>query len=249
MVRSPDRKIIDRTGPTTGGGKRMRIIAIALICGLAATTAPAGVISDIQQGLYVDGDPVAVNGATVTAATVTGFYLTEIPVAPYGGILVYFGPGHGVQAGDMVDVTGYYEEFLGGSRIVASFGQVTVTGTGQPFTPLVVDLADFLTDPDPYDGVAICLDGGLTAVFPPNQYGDWLVEPLAAPGEFLMLGDDVGFDPGVVEPGQCYTRACGVVGRAPSGPQINLFADGLVITDCTVPVESGTWSEVRALYR
>jgi hypothetical protein len=96
------------------------------------------------------GTPVTVQGVWVTAVRPDmggsrGFHIQEDPSAPYSAIFVYTGgDSPGVQVGDVVDVSGVYEEFFEFSEI--SGPTVTVVENGSlPFDPLVVDPADVAT--------------------------------------------------------------------------------------------------------
>ena len=104
----------------------MRKFAIVSFLVLMVAAAQAGVIADIQQGVYTEGDMVTVENAVVVVARYNGAYITELPVGPYAGIWVYTNDGS-LLPGDIVTVTGEYKEYYDLSEIDAStYGEWSV---------------------------------------------------------------------------------------------------------------------------
>lgn len=91
-----------------------------------------------------ENEAVSVSGLVVTAVKSGGGYYAQDPdLTEYAGVYVYDGGSATVSVGDMVDVSGTYEEYYGLVEITSP--TTTVTGTGS-ITPLELDACDFSTD-------------------------------------------------------------------------------------------------------
>ncbi len=103
-------------------------------------------IYEIQQG-EVPVDTIAtVSGAVCTAVANNGFFMQDPAGGEWSGIWVFTGMGARLPApGDVLTVTGTYEEFFGLSEINVAAGTITVTdspGGGNVPEPEPIGLAD-----------------------------------------------------------------------------------------------------------
>ncbi len=201
--------------------RALGISALLLWLGLAPTVAEATVttIYDIQMGLFEVGEEVTVEGVVVTATGRFGFFIQELDPHPTwgrmnSGIWVYTNGDHlgNVARGDVVDVTGAYEEYFDFSEIdvfnAPPCGQgvncwFQVTGTAEIPEPVEVTCADVSTGgpfAEAYESVLIkVLDDdpvnpNLWAGLP-NQFDEWYVyEDGVGAGDSLMV-DSYSADP------------------------------------------------------
>ena len=225
----------------------MRKIAIALLAVVFAAAAHAGVISDIQQGVYAEGDPVQVMGATVVDVTYNGAFITELPVGPYSGIWLYAGSDHGMLPGDVVDVQGIYIEYYDLSEIDASDGVIQVTSSGPVPTPYSLTAAELMADPEAFEGVAICLTDGfmITEI---RDYGEWVAHAMESDVDVVF--DDYWFEQPTEDMiGDCFNYACGCLYFSFGEYKLEAFADGIEFVDCAVPTEKTSFSHVKSLFR
>lgn len=230
----------------------MRKFAIAIMVVMLAAAAQAGVIADIQQGVYNEGDQVEVIGAISMGVTYNGAFITELPVGPYSGIWVYLGSGHTVVDGDVVNVQGVYEEYYDLSEINAGDGAYAVTDNVPMPAPFSLTGAEYAVDPEVFEGVAICITDGFMVTGEQNEegewpFGEWYATTIESGVEIKF--DDYWFDDTTVLPGACYNYACGCLTYSYGEYKLEAYADGIVFVDCTVPTESTTLSEVKALFR
>ena len=224
----------------------MRKSVIVLAAILIAAAAQAGVISDLQQGLYTEGDPVQVIGATVMGVTGNGAFITELPSGPYSGVWVYLGSGHTVLAGDIVDVQGVYEEYYDLTEINAGDGVYQVTGNGPLPTPYSLTAAEFAADTEAFEGVAICITDGFM-VSEIRSYGEWVAHAIESDVDVVF--DDFWFEAPTEDLlGACFDYACGCLTYSFGEYKLEAFADGITYVDCTVPTESSSLSEIKALF-
>ena len=228
----------------------MRKFAIVSFLVLMVAAAQAGVIADIQQGVYTEGDMVTVENAVVVVARYNGAYITELPVGPYAGIWVYTNDGS-LLPGDIVTVTGEYKEYYDLSEIDASTYVIgaswAVTSTGPIVDPFSVTAAEVLGDPEAYEGVSICITDGMIGTVAASTYGEWSVEVLAS-GEAIVM-DDYWFDDTTVVVGQCYDHACGIWDYGYGAYKLQPFADGIDVVECAVPATETNFSAVKGLFK
>jgi hypothetical protein len=179
--------------------KFMRTLAaLGLILAFGASTAFAvdTTIYNIRTGDHVEGELVTVHNCVVTATGFWGFFM-QVPEAShdpeylyeYSGLWVFTGNSHlgQVQSGDLVDVTGVYDEYYGlteidisnppcGTTYNCSF---TVVGTAPVPAPVVVDISDvnLATSPlaEPYESVLIHVDDNDVTLYAGtiNEYEEW----------------------------------------------------------------------------
>jgi len=229
----------------------MQKLVTVLVIVLAAAIAQAGTIMDIQQGLVEENTLVTATDVVVTAAAGNGVFLTELPVGPYAGIWCYLGNDHGIMAGDVVTVTGIYKEYYDLSEIdvpgAGEDGSIVVTAQGDVPTPYSLTAAEYLADPEVFEGVSICITDGMQVVDVPNQYGEWYAMVLDT--DLQIMFDDLFYDDTTVMAGQCYDYACGAVYFSFGEYKLEAYADGIAVVDCTVPVESNTLTGIKGLFR
>jgi predicted extracellular nuclease len=109
-------------------------------------------IYDVQMGTVGVGSTVTLTDVVVTSPTDPDnevFYVQEEAGGEYSGISVYLmdATGLDVAPGDLVTLTGTYEEFFENSQIVvASTADLSVTGAASVPTPSVVAPGDVATN-------------------------------------------------------------------------------------------------------
>ncbi|MBD3220554.1 hypothetical protein GF314_04865 [bacterium] len=225
----------------------MRKIAIAGLVLIIAAAAQAGVISDLQQGVYEEGAPVEAIGVTVVDVTGNGAFITEVPVGPYSGCWAFLGSDHGLMPGDVINIQGIYEEYYGLTEINAADGVVEVTSSGPVPAPYSLTTAELMVDPEVFEGVSICLTDGfqITQLF---DYGEWEAESVET-GELVMF-DDFWFDPPTEDQiGMCFNSVCGALTYSFGAYKLEVYADGITeYVDCTVATEATTLTEIKALF-
>jgi 5'-nucleotidase/UDP-sugar diphosphatase len=225
----------------------MRNLVIVLCLVLVAAVAQAGVISDLQQGMYTIGDEITVTNAIVTGATYNGCFITELPVGPYSGVWVYLGSGHAVVDGDVVNIVGLYEEYYDLTEINASGGLVEVVGNGPVPAGYPLTAAEFVADSEPFEGVAICITDGLTVTVAPNSYGEWFAQSVESGDEIMF--DDFWYDDTTVTEAQCFNYACGPVYYSFGAYKLEAWADGIEVVDCAVPTDASSLTDIKAMFR
>lgn len=224
----------------------MRKIAIVLAAMLIAAMAQAGVIYDIQTGVYAEGDLVQVQGATVMAASYNGAFITELPIGPYAGIWVYLGSDHTVVAGDVINVAGEYKEYFDLSEIDAADGVYEVLSNGAVPTPYSLTVEDFNVDPEMWESVAVTFTDGFM-VTELLSYGEWMAHTIESDLDLWI--DDFFFEtPLEEEIGNCFNYASGCINYSYGNFKLAPFADGIVYVDCAVPAEATSLSEIKALF-
>ena len=133
------------------------------------------------------GSTVSVSGAYVTALRPTtgssqGFYIEDGSQTDFTGIFVY--PGSttpSVQIGNVVSVSGVYEEYFDLSEIVASNVTVTDAATTLPFSPLAVQPTEIATGGakgEAYESMLLSVGAvTITNINPddPNDYDEFSV--------------------------------------------------------------------------
>ncbi|MGB1699163.1 MAG: thrombospondin type 3 repeat-containing protein, partial [Nannocystaceae bacterium] len=134
------------------------------------------------------GAQVTVSGAYVTALRPTtgssqGFYIEDGTQSPFTGIFVYTGSTTpSVSIGNVVTVSGTYEEYFDLSEIVASDISVTDAATSLPFSPLQVSdpsvIATGGADAEGYESMLLQIGAvTITNINPddPNDYDEFEV--------------------------------------------------------------------------
>ena len=224
--------------------KRMLLI---LTCLVFAVSAQAGVIQDIQNGL-IPANSMVTFPAIVTASAYQGVCVAEAPFGAYCSIWVYLGPGHGLVAGDVVDVYGEYYEYNGLSEVdcTGTGSTCTVTGTDTPPAPVVMTAAAVMADPEPWASVVITISDALE-VTELLSYNEWMTTSLTD-GTEIWFDDEYFYPahPWVV--GDCFSNATGFWTYSFGAYKLAGFVDGL--PPCgPVAAEDLTFGTVKALYR
>ncbi|MBU1702469.1 MAG: T9SS type A sorting domain-containing protein [Candidatus Eisenbacteria bacterium] len=168
-------------------------------------------IYDIELGVYNVGDPVTVEGVIVTATGFWGINVQE-PVADgtwgykWSGIWVYTGNTHlgNVTRGDIVNVTGVYQEYYELSEIDITLGggSITVVSSGNtlpaPVDVLISEVNDTGIDAEAYENVLIKVDRNDTSLFSraPDTYDEWYLSTSATigAGDSLLM-EHISADP------------------------------------------------------
>ncbi len=146
-------------------------------------------IYSIQRGEQPTGSRVRVLDVLVTARSADGFFVQTKESDPgydgadFSGIYV-FAPGHGVQVGDRVDLTGAtVNDFFGRTELTEVSIVVTASGETSPL-PVVVSAADVGTG----GSRAAALEGVLVEVVDVTVTD---VDPTPGPGDVLPINEFV----------------------------------------------------------
>jgi len=229
----------------------MRQIVFVLMFVLAGS-AMAGSIYDVQTGVYTIDDEVIVEGAIVTGVRYNGVFISEDVVGPYTGVWVYTGFDPAVGVGDLVDVKGVYTEYYDLTEIDVSAdltGYFTYVGAHDgALSPAYLTIATLNADPEPWECCFISVSGQMIVSTPPSQYGEWEVESLNTPGQFLSM-DDYWFDPANVLEGDCLCCATGILFYSFGAFKLQPFDGSICFLPCIVPNEDMSFGAVKALYR
>ena len=224
----------------------MRKFAIVLAALTIAVAAQAGVIYDLQTGVYTEGDDIQVIGATAMGVTYNGAFITELPIGPYSGVWVYLGSDHTVLAGDIVNIQGVYEEYYDLTEINAGSGSYEVTGNAPLPNPFEMTAAEFAVDPEVWEGVAICITDGFM-VTEIGSYGEWTANALESDVDIMF--DDYWFEaPTEEQIGTCFNYAKGCLYYSFGAYKLEAFADGIEYVDCAVANEATSLTQIKALF-
>jgi hypothetical protein len=145
-------------------------------------------IQDIDAaGHPAEGASVHLSSVTVTAVHTPGsdniIWVQDPAGGPFSGIAIYLGSSStAVTIGDIVDVDGVYEEFLGKTEI--SGATVAFVAAGTPLTGEVVAAADLATGgtlAEPYEGVLVTVTSVTVTDANPDAPSDY--------NEFAVTGD------------------------------------------------------------
>ena len=136
-------------------------------------------IESIQDGTTPPDTEVLVSGV-VTATGPYGVYIQHPDGGPWSGLWAYMGSDWetlygSVVAGDVVDVQGKVNEYFDLTEVdltASSIPSVTLTGTADIPSPMVLSLETLLADPEPWESVLIRLDD-VTVSSDLDEYGQW----------------------------------------------------------------------------
>jgi DNA/RNA endonuclease YhcR with UshA esterase domain len=142
-------------------------------------------IFDVQQGDVDPGEVVTIQGAVVTTPVheAAGYvFVQDAAGGPWSGIVLYLYSqvidAVDLEPGDVITVTGTYEEFYDQSQIkVTSATNIQVTGSAAVPAPAVVAPADIATggsQTESYEGVLVEVQG-VTVTNTSLGYGEFLV--------------------------------------------------------------------------
>lgn len=134
-----------------------------------------------------EGATVTIIGAYVTAvrAEDAGFWVETGSQQPYTGLAVFSGGTQpALQVGDVVTVTGVYEEYFGLAELGSPTVTILETGSPLPFAPLVVDPTDIATGgpaAEMYEAMLLQVDDVAITTVNPDAPDDF--------DEFAVTGD------------------------------------------------------------
>lgn len=145
-------------------------------------------IFQLQQDEICTQEVVTVTGAVVTSGLTfkkDGFFIQDPAGGEYSGIFVFIGEnnpnGVVINPGDVVTVTGAFDEFYGASQIeVTAAADIQVTGTGTVPAPEVVTPADITTGgpkAEAYEGVLVQVDN-VTVAANDLGFGEFSVDDM-----------------------------------------------------------------------
>jgi hypothetical protein len=173
-------------------------------------------IFQLQQDAVCPGTGmITVTGAVVTSGLTfkkDGFYIQDPMGGEYSGIFVFIGADNPnmivTNPGDIVTVTGTYDDFFGAAQIeVAGAADVMVTGTTAVPTPEVVSTADITTEgpkAEAYEGVLVQVND-VAAVADLDDHNEWSVDDdLRIDDLFFAMADWT-----IPAPGTEYTSIAG----------------------------------------
>ncbi|MBC8069279.1 MAG: lamin tail domain-containing protein [Deltaproteobacteria bacterium] len=131
-------------------------------------------IYEIQDGTFVVGDEVNVDGVIVTALRSNAIFVQEPGGGEYSGVHVFLAGPPEVAVGDEVDINGNVAEFGELTEINAADGSVTATGvTG-------LDLAATVLEPgelgEPWEAVLVRIEGAPLPVVELPQGDEFVVD-------------------------------------------------------------------------
>jgi hypothetical protein len=169
-------------------------------------------MGSVDPGLVTVSDVVVVSPVQVEDGVVV---VQEAEGGPFSGIVVFLYAdvvtGVPLAPGDVVTITGEYDEFFEESQItVTTVENLTVTGTGAVPAPIDVTPAEVVVGAETaesYEGVPVCL-ADVTATDATNQFGDFHVDDNMAATNLFLFGTPDFLD---VLPGTAFARLCGPV--------------------------------------
>ena len=152
----------------------------------SANPGPAACISTIQAIRDPShpehprvGAQVSFEDAVVTAIRDdnSGFYVQDPTGGDFSGLFVFTGSNaDDVALGDVVRVSGIYEEFFDITEITSASFEITEAGGGLPLTPMVVDPADIAdggASAEPLESVLVRVENVSIAVMNPDGASDF----------------------------------------------------------------------------
>ncbi|MBT7311003.1 hypothetical protein HN843_04525, partial [bacterium] len=221
--------------------KKLLLVALTLI---VSTSAFAGVIYDLNTGVYAQGDLVTASG-TITGVRYNGFSMTELPAGPYTGVWVYCGDASGFAIGDEITITdGEYTEYYDLSEIIQlNLALITITGNA-PVAPMVMTVAAAAADYEPWESGFVTFTDGFWVV-ELLGYGEWAARSYQS--SIDLINDDYFFDETGLEVEMCYDGVTGIMLFGYGAFKMNPMADGLVVGDCVIANEEVSFGAVKAL--
>ncbi|MFO7567326.1 MAG: amidohydrolase family protein [Enhygromyxa sp.] len=151
---------------------------------LACATTIEALADESHPDHPVPGTKVTIVDAYVTAVRPSdaGFWVETGTQEPYTGLAVFSGGTQpSLQVGDVVTVSGVYEEYYGLVQITSPTVTILDSGAPLPFEPLVVDPAAIATGgalAEPYEAMLLQVDGvAITNVNPdaPDDFDEFVV--------------------------------------------------------------------------
>ena len=176
------------------------------------TGAPDGAVTiyDIQKGMVAPKSTVTVKSVVVTTPVKVesgknAVFVQEKAGGEYSGIYLYLfdevAAALDVQPGDVVDVTGVYDEFFDSSQItVKKAGDITKVGSGPELAPAVVtpaDVANGGAKAEAYESVLVEVVD-VTVTNPDLGFGEFQVDGVLPVDDFFYFGKTPKFSGGEV---------------------------------------------------
>jgi hypothetical protein len=164
-------------------------VALFAFAGLAQAITVT-TIYDIQQDTFALGDTLTIEGVVVTAIddqpNGLGFWCEELGAGPHSGIYIFTGviDVPTVVIGDIVDVTGVYDEYYGLAELILTpdyggWGSYTVVGAGSPPEPELLRAWQCRTsnplEAEQWESVLVRVEN-VTALALDPGYGEWFAE-------------------------------------------------------------------------
>lgn len=206
------------------------LLGMAAILALAPRPAAADTrIFDIQLGLVAENTTVQIDGVVVTAVGRFGFFVQEPNSDPtyqrqWSGIWIFTNDLPTVEKGDLVNVSGVYQEYFDFSEIDETLGGAySVVGTAAVPAPVqmrIAEVNDTGAMAENYESVLIRVDRTDATLFSraPNPFNEWYMstQPTIGVGDSLLFdvysaapGGDFEYD--VPPAGTGYTFAQGIL--------------------------------------
>lgn len=231
------------------------LLAAILVFAMAAPVG-AGVIYDVQTGVYEDGQDVPdVVGVVVTYVGVNSsdhliFWCSEAPSGEYRAIFIrtdYDPSALSLEVGDVVTVSGasVWEAVPGWPNLDISSGQgdsVAVTGAAEiPWFDILYQ--EFRERPGrAWTYCPIHLTEGFTVTSAMSSY--WEASSVASGlTAYFTLFDDY---PIWFSVDDCYQ---GVRGLSDNSHHLYVYPDGLQIISCSLPTQAMSFGAVKSMYR
>jgi predicted extracellular nuclease len=182
-------------------------------------------IYDIQMGSVAPGlvtisdvvvvSPVELELGKMDEVTNGLAFVQEAEGGPYSGILIYLytdvAMGVPLSPGDVVTITGEYDEYFDESQItITSVDGIVPGGMGTVPAPADVAPGDVVfgsADAEGYEGVPVCL-ANVTATDATNMFGDFHVDENMAVTNMFLFGTPDFLD---VLPGTEFATLCGPI--------------------------------------
>lgn len=226
-----------------------KLLLSVMLLALFAGTASAGLIYDINNGVYPELTVLTVEGAVVTAVSYNGFAATELPAGPYTACWVYTGGAPTVAVGDVVTLTdATYKEYYELTELDMTVeATAAVTATGTTAVPVInKTLAEVQADNEAWEAHVLTITDGFM-VSEILTYGQW--NAVSQDSGLILMHDDMWFDDTTIALGDCYLGVTGFYTYAYGDFKINPLVDGLVEVDCTVDNDPVSFGSIKALYR
>ncbi len=158
------------------------------------TTGPSedATVYQVQMGDVPEGNTVTIKNVVVSSPlTFAGnnMYVQEQDGGAWSGINVFLPNGAPALAvGDVVDITGTYEEFFDNSQIVVQdMADIVPTGGTAPVVPEVLTPADCLLED--WEGVLATVENVTVTVEGMEMYWEWEVDGLTMDKQFIANDD------------------------------------------------------------
>lgn len=230
------------------------IITVSLLL-ILAVSAQAGIIHDIQTGVYPEGSYLTPIELVVVAVAPEGYFVSEAPHGAYDGIYVPIGThNYNFVVGDLVSICAPYVETGDLSELDVRGPYTSVTyanGYGQGYVapipaPSYMSAAELLADEEMWESCMITITDGMEITNNSLPDNEW--ETTCEDGNRILFG---GFwvNADTVERDTCYSNATGIYFYSRGTFKLEAFDDGIDPVSCSVPTEMVSFSDIKALYR